>query len=81
MLCDERQIAAWDANLVTPHKRMGNSEVDLDCICDGELWFTRLLHNFWVTFKHLGEIGLFLLGILLFNTNPKFSSRTLYTSK
>ncbi|KAG5400391.1 hypothetical protein IGI04_014998 [Brassica rapa subsp. trilocularis] len=37
MLCDERQIAAWDANLVTPHKRMGNSEVDLDCICDGNL--------------------------------------------
>ncbi|XP_033146602.1 uncharacterized protein LOC103863624 isoform X3 [Brassica rapa] len=31
------QIAAWDANLVTPHKRMGNSEVDLDCICDGNL--------------------------------------------
>ena len=46
MLFDERQIAAWDANLVTPHKRMGNSEVDLDCICDGELWFTRSLHNF-----------------------------------
>uniref|UniRef100_A0A0D3BYZ6 Fungal lipase-type domain-containing protein n=1 Tax=Brassica oleracea var. oleracea TaxID=109376 RepID=A0A0D3BYZ6_BRAOL len=33
----QRQIAAWDANLVTPHKRMGNSEVDLDCICDGNL--------------------------------------------
>ncbi|VVB01295.1 unnamed protein product [Arabis nemorensis] len=31
------QIAAWDANLVTPHKRMGNSEVDLECICDGNL--------------------------------------------
>ncbi|CAH8332078.1 unnamed protein product [Eruca vesicaria subsp. sativa] len=31
------QIAAWDANLVTPHKRMGNSEVDLDSICDGNL--------------------------------------------
>ncbi|KAF8088513.1 hypothetical protein N665_0538s0014 [Sinapis alba] len=31
------QIAAWDANLVTPHKRMGNSEVDLDGICDGNL--------------------------------------------
>ncbi|KAF3555335.1 hypothetical protein F2Q69_00015799 [Brassica cretica] len=31
------QIAAWDANLITPHKRMGNSEVDLDCICDGNL--------------------------------------------
>ncbi|KFK36238.1 hypothetical protein AALP_AA4G096300 [Arabis alpina] len=31
------QIAAWDANIVTPHKRMGNSEVDLECICDGNL--------------------------------------------
>ncbi|ESQ56340.1 hypothetical protein EUTSA_v10024569mg [Eutrema salsugineum] len=31
------QIAAWDANIVTPHKRMGNSEVDLECICDGDL--------------------------------------------
>ncbi|KAJ0245500.1 putative triglyceride lipase [Hirschfeldia incana] len=31
------QIAAWDANLVTPHKRMGNSEVDLDCLCDGNV--------------------------------------------
>ncbi|CAH2079347.1 unnamed protein product [Thlaspi arvense] len=30
-------IAAWDANLVTPHKRMGNSEIDLECICDGNL--------------------------------------------
>ncbi|CAA7022964.1 unnamed protein product [Microthlaspi erraticum] len=31
------QIAAWDANLVTPPKRMGNSEVDVECICDGTL--------------------------------------------
>ncbi|XP_071726488.1 uncharacterized protein [Rutidosis leptorrhynchoides] len=29
------QIAAWDANLVTPHKRMGNSAVNLESICDG----------------------------------------------
>nr|XP_043613679.1 uncharacterized protein LOC122585619 [Erigeron canadensis] len=31
------QIAAWDANLVTPHKRMGNSSVSLDSFCDGKL--------------------------------------------
>ncbi|XP_010450193.1 PREDICTED: uncharacterized protein LOC104732360 isoform X1 [Camelina sativa] len=31
------QIAAWDANLVTPHKRMGNSEINLEDICDGNL--------------------------------------------
>ncbi|KAF4351585.1 hypothetical protein F8388_003238 [Cannabis sativa] len=31
------QVAAWDANLVTPHKRMGNTGINLDCLCDGEL--------------------------------------------
>ncbi|CAK9154717.1 unnamed protein product [Ilex paraguariensis] len=29
------QVAAWDANLVTPHKRMGNAGVNLECLCDG----------------------------------------------
>lgn len=29
------QVAAWDANLVTPHKRMGNAGVSLECLCDG----------------------------------------------
>ncbi|KAL1367982.1 hypothetical protein AAHE18_02G087800 [Arachis hypogaea] len=28
------QVAAWDANLVTPHKRMGNAAVDLEWLCD-----------------------------------------------
>ncbi|CAI8601908.1 unnamed protein product [Vicia faba] len=31
-----RQVAAWDANLVTPHKRMGNAVVDLQWLCDGD---------------------------------------------
>lgn len=31
------QIAAWDANLVTPHKRMGNAEISLECLCDGNV--------------------------------------------
>ncbi|XP_073056705.1 uncharacterized protein [Primulina eburnea] len=31
------QVAAWDANLVTPHKRMGNAGIDLENICDGNL--------------------------------------------
>ncbi|CAI9117970.1 OLC1v1019464C1 [Oldenlandia corymbosa var. corymbosa] len=31
------QVAAWDANLVTPHKRMGNSGVELESVCDGSL--------------------------------------------
>lgn len=29
------QVAAWDANLVTPHKRMGNAGISLENICDG----------------------------------------------
>ncbi|XP_073112069.1 uncharacterized protein [Elaeis guineensis] len=29
------QVAAWDANLVTPHKRMGNAAVNLESLCDG----------------------------------------------
>ncbi|KAK9931323.1 hypothetical protein M0R45_018601 [Rubus argutus] len=31
------QVAAWDANLVTPHKRMGNAGINLECLCDGNL--------------------------------------------
>lgn len=31
------QIAAWDANLFAPHKRMGNTAVDLGSLCDGEI--------------------------------------------
>ncbi|XP_058724322.1 uncharacterized protein LOC131595839 isoform X2 [Vicia villosa] len=30
------QVAAWDANLLTPHKRIGNAVVDLECLCDGD---------------------------------------------
>lgn len=30
------QVAAWDANLVTPHKRMGNSGINLDSLFDGK---------------------------------------------
>ncbi|KAL9401291.1 hypothetical protein Peur_005140 [Populus x canadensis] len=32
------QVAAWDANLVTPHKRMGNTGIGLKCLCDGNLY-------------------------------------------
>ncbi|XP_022875044.1 uncharacterized protein LOC111393637 isoform X3 [Olea europaea var. sylvestris] len=28
-------VAAWDANVVTPHKRMGNTAVYLENLCDG----------------------------------------------
>ncbi|CAK8570559.1 unnamed protein product [Lathyrus sativus] len=30
------QVAAWDANLLTPHKRLGNAVVDLEWLCDGD---------------------------------------------
>ncbi|KAL3734480.1 hypothetical protein ACJRO7_023777 [Eucalyptus globulus] len=30
------QVAAWDANLVTPHKRMGNAGICLELLCDGD---------------------------------------------
>ncbi|XP_030459400.1 uncharacterized protein LOC115679830 isoform X2 [Syzygium oleosum] len=30
------QVAAWDANLVTPHKRMGNAGICLEPLCDGD---------------------------------------------
>ncbi|RVW96831.1 Retrovirus-related Pol polyprotein from transposon RE1 [Vitis vinifera] len=33
---EELEVAAWDANLVTPHKRMGNAAISLECLCDGE---------------------------------------------
>ncbi|XP_062184160.1 uncharacterized protein LOC133888069 [Phragmites australis] len=29
------QVAAWDSNLVTPHKRMGNAGLYLESLCDG----------------------------------------------
>ncbi|XP_012077652.1 uncharacterized protein LOC105638454 isoform X2 [Jatropha curcas] len=31
------QVAAWDANLVTPHKRMGNAVISLEDFYDGNL--------------------------------------------
>ncbi|KAK9671714.1 hypothetical protein RND81_12G049700 [Saponaria officinalis] len=31
------QVAAWDANLVAPHKRMGNTGLNLEELCDGNL--------------------------------------------
>ncbi|XP_006283081.2 uncharacterized protein LOC17878015 isoform X1 [Capsella rubella] len=51
------QIAAWDANLVTPHKRMGNSEINLEDICDGKL------HEVLVELDGIGGGGKFQLEI------------------
>ncbi|KAJ0967467.1 hypothetical protein J5N97_024384 [Dioscorea zingiberensis] len=33
----DSQVAAWDANLVTPHKRMGNAGVNVASLCDGNV--------------------------------------------
>ncbi|KAK1390711.1 Fungal lipase-like [Heracleum sosnowskyi] len=45
------QIAAWDANLVTPHKRMGNAEISLECLCDGNV------HEVMVDLEGMGGGG------------------------
>ncbi|KMS95704.1 hypothetical protein BVRB_005760 [Beta vulgaris subsp. vulgaris] len=45
------QVAAWDANLVTPHKRMGNAGVDLEALCDGNL------HELLVELEGMGGGG------------------------
>ncbi|KAJ1432329.1 Fungal lipase-like domain, partial [Sesbania bispinosa] len=44
-------VAAWDANLVTPHKRMGNAGVDLEWLCDGEV------HEILVELEGMGGGG------------------------
>ncbi|KAL3506294.1 hypothetical protein ACH5RR_031676 [Cinchona calisaya] len=45
------QVAAWDANLVTPHKRMGNSGINLDSLFDGNL------HEVMVDLEGMGGGG------------------------
>lgn len=45
------QVAAWDANLVTPHKRMGNAGISLDGLCDGNL------HEVMVELEGIGGGG------------------------
>ncbi|KAG9446803.1 hypothetical protein H6P81_012931 [Aristolochia fimbriata] len=51
------QVAAWDANLVAPHKRMGNAVVDLESLCDGNL------HDVPVELEGMGGGGKILLEI------------------
>ncbi|VFR01580.1 unnamed protein product [Cuscuta campestris] len=45
------QLAAWDANLVTPHKRMGNAAVNLESLCDGNM------HEVLVELQGMGSGG------------------------
>ncbi|EFH46637.1 lipase class 3 family protein [Arabidopsis lyrata subsp. lyrata] len=54
------EIAAWDANLVTPHKRMGNSEINLESVCDAVLLcfaFQGNLHEVLVELDGIGGGG------------------------
>ncbi|XP_023530237.1 uncharacterized protein LOC111792861 isoform X1 [Cucurbita pepo subsp. pepo] len=51
------QVAAWDANLVTPHKRMGNAGINLESLCDGDL------HDVSVELEGMGGGGKLLLEI------------------
>ncbi|CAA7390592.1 unnamed protein product [Spirodela intermedia] len=45
------QVAAWDANLVTPHKRMGNAGIDVLPLCDGKV------HDLVVELEGIGGGG------------------------
>ncbi|XP_074320734.1 uncharacterized protein LOC141657401 isoform X2 [Silene latifolia] len=45
------QVAAWDANLVTPHKRMGNAGLNVEKLCDGNL------HELLVELEGMGGGG------------------------
>ncbi|KAL5542467.1 hypothetical protein UlMin_010177 [Ulmus minor] len=45
------QVAAWDANLVTPHKRMGNAGINLEGLCDG------VSHEILVELEGMGSGG------------------------
>lgn len=45
------QLAAWDANLITPHKRMGNAGINLEYLCDGNL------HELLVELEGMGGGG------------------------
>ncbi|GAV70449.1 C2 domain-containing protein/Lipase_3 domain-containing protein [Cephalotus follicularis] len=51
------QVAAWDANLVTPHKRMGNAGISLECLCDGDL------HELLVELEGMGGGGMLQLEV------------------
>ncbi|XP_024193958.1 uncharacterized protein LOC112197485 isoform X2 [Rosa chinensis] len=51
------QVAAWDANLVTPHKRMGNAGINLECLCDGNL------HEILVELEGMGGGGKLLIEV------------------
>lgn len=46
------QVAVWDANLITPHKRIGNAGIKLESLCDGNM------HDIQVELEGIGGGGL-----------------------
>ena len=42
------QIAAWDANLITAHRRMGNTGLSLRDLSDGKS--LEIYHSLWKDF-------------------------------
>ncbi|KAK2993356.1 hypothetical protein RJ640_007623 [Escallonia rubra] len=57
------QVAAWDANLVTPHKRMGNAVISLATLCDGNS------HEVLVDLEGMGGGGQIQLEVMYKNFN------------
>ncbi|CAI8601910.1 unnamed protein product [Vicia faba] len=52
------QVAAWDANFLTPHKRLGNAVVDLEWLCDGDT------HKILVELEGMGGGGMVWLEVI-----------------
>ncbi|BBN18801.1 hypothetical protein MPTK1_8g05610 [Marchantia polymorpha subsp. ruderalis] len=52
------KIAAWDANVVTAHRRLGNSAVSLESVCDGRI------HNLTIDLEGMGGGGTLNLEVL-----------------
>ncbi|KAG6545659.1 hypothetical protein Mapa_012844 [Marchantia paleacea] len=52
------KIAAWDANVVTAHRRLGNSAVSLENVCDGRI------HNLEIDLEGMGGGGTLYMEVL-----------------
>ncbi|KAH9650573.1 C2 domain-containing protein [Citrus sinensis] len=62
------QIAAWDANFVTPHKRMGNAGLNLESLCDGDS------HEVLLELEGMGGGGTLQLEEILIDLKRKLNS-------
>ncbi|KAH9650567.1 C2 domain-containing protein [Citrus sinensis] len=62
------KIAAWDANFVTPHKRMGNAGLNLESLCDGDS------HEVLLELEGMGGGGTLQLEEILIDLKRKLNS-------